>query len=172
MVTCMYPMRYACAWTAIYVHVLCRLSTDFYFFGGLICILNSVANYGCEPTMLMCKRDCCISTGLRCTIHPTTVVQHGLCRLYSKLLPVLRQYFGCEEFRPGQVDAILSVLHGHDVFVRMATGSGKSMCMYLPPLVCGKPAVAIIICPLVGLMEEQVWCFGLVLHTVPILITG
>ena len=28
--------------------------------------------------------------------------------------------------------------------------------VYLPPLVYGKPAVAIIISPLIGLMEEQV----------------
>ena len=44
----------------------------------------------------------------------------------------------------------------------MATGSGKSMCMYLPPLVYGKSAVAIIISPLIGLMEEQVYGFGTV----------
>ena len=109
---------------------------------------------------LLCKRDCCVSTGLCCTLHPTTSDKHGECQAYPKLLPVLRQYFGCKEFRPGQVDAIQSVLHGHDVFVRMATGSGKSMCMYLPPLVYGSSAVAIIISPLIGLMEEQVCGFG------------
>ena len=93
---------------------------------------------------LMCKHDCCVSTGLGCTIRPTTNVQHGLCAAYPKLLPALRQYFGYN-FQPGQVDAILSILHSNDVFVRMATGAGKRMCMYLPPLVYGKPAVAIII---------------------------
>ena len=105
---------------------------------------------------LMCKQDCCLARGLQCFQHPTTSVSHGSCQVYPKLVPTLRQYFGYEEFRPGQIDAILAVLHGHDVFVRMATGSGKSMCMYLPPLVSSKAAVAIIISPLVGLMEEQV----------------
>ena len=59
-----------------------------------------------------------------------------------------KQHFVYEEFRLGQIDAILAVLHGH-VFVWMATGSGERMCMcicmYLPPLVNGKPPVAIII---------------------------
>ena len=105
----------------------------------------------------MCKQDCCVATGLsHCTQHPSTSLSHGACQVYPKLVPVLRQHFGYGEFRPGQIDAILAVLHGHDVFVRMATGSGKSMCMYLPPLVYGKTAVAVIISPLIGLMEEQV----------------
>ena len=88
-------------------------------------------------------------------LHSTTAGEHGACQAYPKLLPALRQYFGYKEFRPGHVDAIQSVLHGHDVFVRVATGAGKSMCMYLPPLVYGKPTVAIVISPLIGLMEEQ-----------------
>ncbi len=34
-----------------------------------------------------------------------------------------------------KANAILPILHGRDVFVRMATGSGKTLCMFLPPLV-------------------------------------
>ena len=48
---------------------------------------------------------------------------------------------GFRDFRPGQ---LLSILHGNDVFVRMATGSGKSLCMFLPPLVHGETAAAVI----------------------------
>ena len=42
----------------------------------------------------------------------------------------------------------------------MATGSGKSLCMFLPPLVCGTVAIAVIRSPLIGLMDE----LGMFLH--------
>ena len=87
----------------------------------------------------MCRPDRGVSTGLCCSKHPTASVHHGDFQVYPKLVPILRQYFDCEEFRPGQIDAILAVLHGHDVFLWMATGSGKSMCTNLPPLIYGKP---------------------------------
>ena len=50
-------------------------------------------------------------------------------------------------------------MQGNDVFVRMATGCGKSLCMFLPPLVHGEKAAGVIISPLVGLMDEQVLYF-------------
>ena len=37
----------------------------------------------------------------------------------------LQQHFKHSDFRPGQLEAVLPVLHCQDVFVRMATGSGK-----------------------------------------------
>ena len=43
-----------------------------------------------------------------------------------------------------------------DVFVRMATGSGKSLCMFLVPLSHSSTAMGIIISPLKALMEQQV----------------
>ena len=49
----------------------------------------------------------------------------------------------------------LPVVHGKDVFVRLATGSGKS-CMFLAPLAISDIAMAVIISPLNGLMDEQV----------------
>ena len=52
---------------------------------------------------------------------------------------------------------MLSILHRNDMFVRMATGCGKSLCVFL--LVLGEKAAAVIICPLVGLMDEQVLLF-------------
>ena len=88
-----------------------------------------VLDLGISMLKLMCKQDCCIARGLHCAQHPTTSVSHGACQVYPQLAPVLRQYFGYEEFRPGQINAILVVLHGHDVFVWMVTGSGKSLCM-------------------------------------------
>ena len=52
----------------------------------------------------------------------------------SKLSEALRQYFGLSPFRVGQLDALLSVAHGQDTFVRILTGGGKSLCMFLLPL--------------------------------------
>lgn len=38
----------------------------------------------------------------------------------------------------------------------MATGGGKSLCMYLASLASSTSAVGVVISPLVGLMDEQV----------------
>ena len=78
------------------------------------------------------------------------------CSCTSKLEEVLLKYFGYLDFRPGQLEASLSILHGKDVIVRMATGSGKSLCMFLGPLAKCNMSVGVIISPLNGLMEQQV----------------
>lgn len=77
----------------------------------------------------------------------------GRCCCRSRLQEVLQKYFGFSSFRPGQMEASLSVLHGKDVFVRMATGSGKTLCMFLGPLAKSDEAL---VSPLNGLMEQQV----------------
>ena len=43
--------------------------------------------------------------------------------------------FGFSEFRTGQLEAILPALYGRDTFVQMATGSVKSLCIFMVPLV-------------------------------------
>ena len=50
----------------------------------------------------------------------------------------------------------MPVLHGHDVFVCMATGAGKSLCMFLAPLAARENGIVVVISPLNGLMDEQV----------------
>ena len=50
----------------------------------------------------------------------------------------------------------MPALHGKDVFVRMGTGSGKTLCMFLVPLAASNVATGLIISPLIGLMEQQV----------------
>ena len=85
------------------------------------------------------------------------------CCVYDRIHCQLSR-FGFSDFRPGQLEAVLSILHGNDVFVRVATGCGKSLCMFLPPLVHGEKAAAIIISPLVGLMDEQVRSFWKGVH--------
>lgn len=78
------------------------------------------------------------------------------CCCRTRLQDVLHKYFNFSTFRPGQMEASLSVLHGKDVFVRMATGSGKTLCIYLGPLAKSDKAVTVVISPLNGLMEQQV----------------
>ena len=73
-----------------------------------------------------------------------------------KLEGALRSTFHYTSFRPGQLEALHSVAHGKDVFVRMPTGGGKTLCMYLVPVSLGHGAMGIVISPLVGLIEQQV----------------
>ena len=65
-------------------------------------------------------------------------------------------YFKFDYFRPGQLEAILPALHGRDVFVRIPTGGGKSLCFFIVPLSHGPATLGVIISPLIGLMDEQV----------------
>ena len=76
------------------------------------------------------------------------------CQL--KLESVLRDTFHFQSFLPGQLEAVLAIAHGKDVFARMPTGGGKSLCMFLVPLSINDEAMGIIISPLVGLMQQQV----------------
>ena len=75
------------------------------------------------------------------------------CEARPKLVAALGKYFS---HRPGQVEAMLPLMHGKDVFARMATGAGKSLCMYLPTLAMGASSCGVIISRLNALMEEQV----------------
>ena len=77
------------------------------------------------------------------------------CVVLGKVHTAL-QRFGLRSFHPGQLESVLPALHGHDVFVKMATGAGKSLCMFLVPLAYSDTAIAIIISPLNTLMNEQV----------------
>ncbi len=72
----------------------------------------------------------------------------------SKAQSVFREHWRHPHLRPEQARAIGAVLDGHDALVVMATGSGKSVCFQVPPLVTGK--MALVISPLIALMEDQV----------------
>ena len=52
------------------------------------------------------------------------------CELRAKLQSALLSYFKFKEFLPGQLESLIPVVHGKDVFIRLATGSGKSLCMF------------------------------------------
>ena len=67
---------------------------------------------------------------------------------------VLRQVFGFHGFR-GQQDAVVRhVVSGGDALVLMPTGGGKSICYQVPALV--RPGTAVIVSPLIALMDDQV----------------
>jgi ATP-dependent DNA helicase RecQ len=88
------------------------------------------------------------------SIHPEVA-----CRMIADLTPhdpveVLRQVFGFPGFR-GQQDAVVRhVVAGGDALVLMPTGGGKSICYQVPALV--RPGTAVIVSPLIALMDDQV----------------
>jgi ATP-dependent DNA helicase RecQ len=67
---------------------------------------------------------------------------------------VLKSFFGFDKFKGMQEEIINNVLAGHDSFVIMPTGAGKSLCYQLPALMMD--GVAIIVSPLIALMKNQV----------------
>ena len=67
---------------------------------------------------------------------------------------VLRRVFGHSAFRGEQAAIVEQVLAGGDCLVLMPTGGGKSLCYQVPALL--RPGTAIVISPLIALMQDQV----------------
>ena len=67
---------------------------------------------------------------------------------------LLNSTFGFESFKPGQREIIDHLLNRTHVLAVMPTGSGKSLCYQIPPLVLNERAV--VVSPLMALMDDQV----------------
>ena len=95
----------------------------------------------------VCSQDCALASS------GGTLTPPAVCKAKKSLETAVHNYFG---FNSGQLDAILPAMHGKDVFVRLATGNGKTLCMFMVPLATSSLATGLIISPLIGLMEQQV----------------
>lgn len=67
---------------------------------------------------------------------------------------VLFRYWGTNDFRTGQEEAVTAALDKRDSLVVLPTGGGKSLCYQLPALIM--PGVCVVISPLIALMSDQV----------------
>jgi ATP-dependent DNA helicase RecQ len=67
----------------------------------------------------------------------------------------LKKFWGYEGFRPRQEEVVRSLAAGRDVCVVMPTGGGKSLCYQLPAVV-DEERTAVVISPLIALMQDQV----------------
>lgn len=72
----------------------------------------------------------------------------------DKLKAALRKYWGHSEFRPMQLETMLSVCSGRDTLSLMPTGAGKSIIYQVPTL--ATDGFCIVITPLIALMKDQV----------------
>ena len=78
-------------------------------------------------------------------------------------LLLLHNYFGFDTFRPGQREAIQSLIARHNTLVVMPTGAGKSLIFQLSALQF--TGITLVISPLIALMKDQV--DGLARHQIP-----
>ena len=69
-------------------------------------------------------------------------------------LSVLQKTYGYSNFRGHQAEVIDHLVAGHNAFVLMPTGGGKSLCYQIPGL-C-REGVGVIVSPLIALMQDQV----------------
>lgn len=97
-----------------------------------------------------CSKSCPLAKG-QC------VAENVECSGKTRLALALQRHFKFPIFHPGKLEALLPLMHGQDVFVRMATGAGKSLCLFLAPLALSDEALGIIISPFTALMDQQVW---------------
>ncbi|MEN6627542.1 MAG: DNA helicase RecQ [Candidatus Sumerlaeia bacterium] len=81
----------------------------------------------------------------------------------DRLPHILKKFWGYEQFRPNQREAMECVIGGRDSLVVLPTGGGKSICYQAPAMAL--PGMAVVVSPLISLMKDQI--DGLVACGVP-----
>jgi ATP-dependent DNA helicase RecQ len=94
------------------------------------------------------------TNGKTTAVKETKASGNGSVKKKFDLHKAMLEHFGFDKFKGTQEKAIESLLAGHDTFVIMPTGGGKSLCYQLPALV--SEGVTIIVSPLIALMKNQV----------------
>lgn len=76
----------------------------------------------------------------------------------TNCLTLLKDFWGYEQFRPGQAEVVDAVLKGRDVLVHAPTSYGKSVMYQLPALLryLDDKGPTIVISPLIRLIRDQV----------------
>ena len=69
-------------------------------------------------------------------------------------LGILRDVFGYEDFRPGQLEVIEALVAGRDCIALMPTGAGKSLTFQVPARLLD--GTVLVVSPLISLMKDQV----------------
>ena len=72
----------------------------------------------------------------------------------EELRRVIRKYWGYDDFRPLQAEAMQCVVEQRDSVVVLPTGGGKSLCFQAPAMQLD--GLAVVVSPLISLMKDQV----------------
>lgn len=72
----------------------------------------------------------------------------------DELYRLLKQKYGFDQFRPGQLEVIDQLLAEKDVLAVLPTGTGKSLIYQLVGQVL--PGIVVVVSPLISLMQDQV----------------
>lgn len=72
----------------------------------------------------------------------------------DRLLSLLEQKFGFKSFRPGQLEAIQTLIQNNRLLCIQPTGHGKSLLYQLPS--CLFEGITLVISPLLALMRDQI----------------
>src|SRR5690606_21748514 len=82
------------------------------------------------------------------------LVRHNKKAVMQHPINILERYWNFTTFKPLQQEIMEAVIEGEDVFARLPTGGGKSVCFPIPAL--AKEGICIVVSPLIALMKDQV----------------
>ena len=106
-----------------------------------------------QNPLLPNKADASIACPAQCTIWAMSIT-NSIPNASPSAQQMLHHIFGYSSFRGAQQAVVEHVVAGGDALVLMPTGGGKSLCYQLPALL--RDGVAIVISPLIALMQNQV----------------